>query len=211
MPLIKKGAEADLYLEEWHGLRVIVKQRPRKAYRHPSLDTEIRRFRTVHEAELLHYAKAGGVPTPAIYLIDVLNTTIIMQYIIGEQVKRVLNKLDSHDRVRLSLEIGKLVGRLHQRGIIHGDLTTSNMILTPSGKIYFIDFGLGEYSTGVEARGVDLHLMRRVLQSTHYKLVRECFPAILDGYSKVLGKGVADEVWKRVREIEKRGRYVAER
>jgi len=211
MPLIKKGAEADLYLEEWHGVRVIIKHRPRKMYRHPHLDMEIRRFRTAHEAELIHYAKVGGVPTPTIYLIDIMNATIIMQYIIGEQVKGVLDKLDSHERVKLSMEIGKLVGRLHQRGIIHGDLTTSNMILTPSGKIYFIDFGLGEYSTEVEARGVDLHLMRRVLQSTHYKLAHECFPAILNGYSKVLGKDAADEVWKRVCEIEKRGRYVTER
>ncbi|MBS7643378.1 Kae1-associated serine/threonine protein kinase [Candidatus Bathyarchaeota archaeon] len=211
MVLIKKGAEANLYLEEWHGIKVIVKQRLQKMYRHPVLDMEIRRFRTAHEAELLHYAKVGGVPTPTIYLIDMMNTTIIMQYIIGEQVKRVLDKLDSRSRVRLSVEIGKLVGRLHQRGIIHGDLTTSNIILTPSGKIYFIDFGLGEYSTEVEARGVDLHLMRRALQSTHYRLARECFPAILNGYSMILGENTAEEVWKRVREIEKRGRYVTER
>jgi len=43
--LMKKGAEADLFLEEWHGMKVIVKKRVRKAYRIPQLDDEIRNRR----------------------------------------------------------------------------------------------------------------------------------------------------------------------
>jgi TP53 regulating kinase-like protein len=81
------------------------------------------------------------------------------------------------------------------------------MILTPSGKVFFIDFGLGEFSPSIEDEGVDLHLMRRALESTHYRYSVECFDAITKGYKAGIGGDLADSVLKRVREIETRGRY----
>jgi len=104
-----------------------------------------------------------------------------------------------------------LIGRLHNRGIIHGDLTTSNMILTSNGKVFFVDFGLGEQSEELEIRGVDLHLMKRALQSTHYKYAKECFDAVMEGYAETVGKEPAKNVLEKIQEIERRGRYVAER
>lgn len=211
MPLIKKGAEANLFLEDWHEHRVIMKKRLAKGYRVPRLDLAIRRFRTIHESYLLHEAKSAGVPTPTIYLVDLAETTIVMEYIKGTQVKRVLNDMSEEDRLQLCQHLGKMIGRLHKRGVIHGDLTTSNMILTNNGKVYFVDFGLGEHSKTIEARGVDLHLMKRALQSTHFKFVKECFNAVRRGYVEELGEKEAKEVFRRIREIERRGRYVTER
>jgi TP53 regulating kinase-like protein len=104
-----------------------------------------------------------------------------------------------------------LIGRLHNNGIIHGDLTTSNMILTPFGKIYLVDFGLGEYSNDLEIRGVDLHLMKRALQSTHYKFAKECFDSVTTGYVETVGREAASKVIGKIQEIERRGRYVEER
>jgi TP53 regulating kinase-like protein len=100
---------------------------------------------------------------------------------------------------------------MHRHGVIHGDLTTSNMILDLEGKIFLVDFGLGEKSTEVEARGVDLHLMKRALQSTHYQFAEECFRKVMAGYSAVLGGEDAEKVSEKIREIERRGRYVDER
>jgi TP53 regulating kinase-like protein len=85
------------------------------------------------------------------------------------------------------------------------------MILTPSGKVFLVDFGLGEFSTELEIRGVDLHLMKRALQSTHYKYAKECFEAVTEGYAKAVGKENTVNVLEKIREIEKRGRYIAER
>jgi TP53 regulating kinase-like protein len=209
--LLKKGAEANLFLENWHNRKVILKKRLSKGYRNPQLDINIRRFRTIHESQLLHDAKLAGVSTPTIFMVDLAETTINMQYIDGVQVKQILNNLPRKDRILLCQNIGKTIGRLHKSGIIHGDLTTSNMILTPNKKIYFVDFGLGEHSNAIEARGVDLHLMKRAFQSTHYKYVKECFEAVTRGYSKEMGEREAGEVFKRIREIEIRGRYIAER
>lgn len=209
--LIKKGAEANLYLEDWHDHKVIMKQRPPKKYRVPKLDKAIRFYRTIHESQLIHKAKETGVPTPTIFMVDIAKTTIIMEFVEGKQIKQILNDLSSEDRQRLCRHIGELIGQLHNHGIIHSDLTTSNMILTPQNKVVFVDFGLSERSKELEAKGVDLHLMKRALQSTHYKHVNECFDAVMDGYTRVVGDDVAREVLKKIREIERRGRYVSER
>lgn len=209
--LMEKGAEASLYLAEWHGHRAIVKVRIPKRYRPVELDELIRRYRTVHEPQLMHEAKTAGVPTPLIYLVNIPEATITMEYIEGQQIKQVLNTASQEKRRELCVAIGKLIGKLHRQGLVHGDLTTSNMILNPDDKIYFVDFGLGEKNVEVEAQGVDLHLMKRALQSTHYMFWEECFKGVVAGYSSVLGVESSEKVYEKIREIERRGRYVEER
>ncbi|MEM3580476.1 MAG: KEOPS complex kinase/ATPase Bud32 [Candidatus Bathyarchaeia archaeon] len=209
--LIKKGAEACLYLAEWHGRKVVMKRRLPKKYRVSVLDEQIRAYRTIHEPQLMHEAKKAGVPTPTIYLVDAKNATIIMEFIEGEQVKQLLAKVSESERRTLCRKIGELIGKLHKNGIIHGDLTTSNLIQTPEGKIVFVDFGLGEKTRELEAMGVDLHLMKRALQSTHFQFAEKCFSAIIEGYVSILEAGKVKNVLDKIREIERRGRYIAER
>jgi TP53 regulating kinase-like protein len=209
--LLKKGAEARLYLASWHDKKVIIKARLPKKYRPAKLDLEIRSYRTVHEPQLMHEAKKAGVPTPTIFLVDVKNAVIVMEFIEGKQVKQLLGALSEKERESVCVRIGELIGRLHTNGVIHGDLTTSNMILNFESKIFLVDFGLGEKTMELEARGVDLHLMKRALQSTHYQFAEECFEAVMSGYAAVLSAEDAKDVLEKIREIEKRGRYVADR
>jgi len=209
--LIKKGAEASLFLEDWHGQKVILKRRLPKKYRLERLDDEIRLQRTAHEPQIIHKAKEAGVSTPTIFMVDMADATIIMEFVEGKQVKQVLNSLGKEQRLQLCRHIGNLIGRLHSQGIIHGDLTTSNMILTSHGRVVFVDFGLSEISKELEIRGVDLHLMKRAFQSTHYKYAKECFEAVMEGYAEVVGDAVAKDVLEKIREIEKRGRYISGR
>ena len=209
--LIKKGAEASLYLAGWHDRKVVMKKRLPKKYRLQELDEQIKTYRTIHEPQLMHEAKKAGVPTPTIFLVDVKNATIVMEFIGGKQVKTLLSTVSEGERRRLCLKIGELIGRIHKYGIIHGDLTTSNMIQDSEGKIFFVDFGLGEKGREVEARGVDLHLMKRALQSTHFQFAEECFNAVIEGYSQVLDPETVKNVLDKIKEIERRGRYIAER
>ncbi len=209
--LIRKGAEANLYLGEWYGRKVIVKKRVEKKYRVEPLDKKIRAYRTIHEAQIMHEAKKSGVPTPTIYLIDISDFTIVMEYIEGIRLRDSLNDFSLEKRLRTCRNVGNLIGRLHERSIIHGDLTTSNMIETLDEKIFFIDFGLSLYSIEVEDRGVDLHLMKRALNSTHYRYVDQCFDAVIEGYKAEVGNEKTGRVLAKVREIEKRGRYFPER
>jgi TP53 regulating kinase-like protein len=159
----------------------------------------------------LSEARKAGVLTPLIYSVNVRQGLIVMQFVEGKQVKVLLNECTSPERQLICRIIGRSVGKLHRRGIIHGDLTTSNMIMSNNGKIFFLDFGLGERNSEVEAMGVDLHLMKRALESTHFQFADECFRYILQGYSDVVGSTLAQEVREKMMEIRRRGRYVSER
>ena len=209
--LLKKGAEASLFFSEWHHRKAIIKVRFPKRYRPPQLDEQIRNYRTVHEPQLMHEAKIAGVATPLIYMVDVPQSSIVMEYIEGLQVKQILNKTSKLNRHSMCVQIGQSIGHLHSHGLIHGDLTTSNMIQTFKGKLVFVDFGLGEKNTELEAKGVDLHLLKRALQSTHYQFWEECLESVLCGYSSILGIEGAEKVYEKIREIERRGRYVEDR
>ena len=209
--LIKKGAEASLYLEEWHNQKVILKKRLSKRYRVPELDRQIQVHRTKHEPQIISRAKKAGVPTPLIFMVDLAEATITMEFVEGKQVKKVLNGLPYQKRIDLCRQIGRQIGKLHRNGIVHGDLTTSNLILTPQGKIVFLDFGLSEQTRELEARGVDLHLMKRALNSTHYRHAGECFEETMNGYEETVSGEAARDVLGKIAEIEKRGRYISER
>jgi TP53 regulating kinase-like protein len=144
-------------------------------------------------------------------MVDPQNTTIIMEFIKGKPLKQLLNSVSSVKRRYVCCKIGELIGLLHEHGIVHGDLTTSNMIQQPEGNVVFLDFGLGEKTNELEAKGVDLHLMKRALQSTHYRFAEDCFTSVMKGYSKDLAPDAFEDVLRKIREIERRGRYVVER
>ncbi|MEM3453462.1 MAG: Kae1-associated kinase Bud32 [Candidatus Hadarchaeum sp.] len=212
--LIKKGAEANLYLESFTKVlhqagkgKVVMKTRIPKRYRISELDIRLRESRTAQEAKLLSDAKRAGVLAPIVYEVDRRNMRIVMEFIEGKQVKLVLDKLRSAKRRELCRMIGRQIARLHRAGIIHGDLTTSNMIIRPDGRVYFVDFGLGGYDSSTEERGVDLHLLKRALQSTHFRIAGQAYAEILSGYREEFGEG-AEEIIERAKEIESRGRYV---
>jgi len=209
--LLKKGAEASLFVADWHGRRVVIKTRLPKKYRPEKLDLTIRTYRTVHEPQLMSEAKKAGVPTPTIFQVDVENATIVMEFVEGKQLKQLLGSFSPKEREQVCFLVGELIGKLHRHGVVHGDLTTSNMIFGTDGRIFFVDFGLGEKNSELEARGVDLHLLKRALQSTHYQFADECFQTVMKGYAAFVGEAETKDVLSKIREIERRGRYVDER
>ena len=188
---IGRGAEAVITLEDG----VVKKFRIPKSYRLAELDERIREERTVKEARLISEARRCGVPTPIIK--DVLKFTLEMEHVVGQRLKNVMT-------AALSEEVGEMVGRLHNTGIIHGDLTTSNMILR-NGRIYLIDFGLAFHDTSVEAKGVDVHVYFQTLESTHDGS-DELMEAFKAGYARTCRQ--AEAVLQRVKEIKARGRYL---
>ncbi|MEM1981229.1 MAG: KEOPS complex kinase/ATPase Bud32 [Candidatus Hadarchaeales archaeon] len=211
--LLKRGAEAELHLEDFQILhpfgegKVVVKHRIPKPYRVKELDLSLRETRTSLEAKLLFDSKRVGVPTPPVYEVDRKNMKVVMEYVEGRPLKEVLEGLEEGKRKEIYRKIGRYLARLHKGGMVHGDLTTSNLLLTEKGELYLVDFGLGEYTSSLEARGVDLHLLRRALQSVHFGLAEEAYREICSAYLKEFGKG-GKEILERAEEIAKRGRYV---
>jgi len=204
--LIYKGAEAEIYLETWHHESVIRKSRIAKPYRVPELDETIRHSRTAHEATMMQEARKLGVPVPVLQEIDPETWTIRMEYINGPTLKRELYTLPPEKKRLRCRELGRIVAVMHNGGIVHGDLTISN-VLSENERLFMIDFGLGNFSKQIEDRGVDLLLLNRVIKSTHYQFHSALFKAFLEGYSRSLGKRKCDETVAKMREIERRGRY----
>ena len=200
--LIKKGAEANIYLASWFNELAIAKIRLPKAYRNRELDIRIRRTRTFNESKFLKEARKAGVPTPLVYFVDRRNMTIVMQYIEG---KRLKDELQSGDLTHCK-EVGMYIARLHKHGIVHNDPTTSNFIIHDNDLV-MIDFGLAIHSDRLEDKAVDIHLLKEALAGGHSELATRAFSQILDGYEEVLGKKGRALVLKRVGEIERRGRY----
>lgn len=204
--LIYKGAEAEIYLENWCGQTAVRKTRIPKPYRVPQLDATIRRSRTVHETNLMHEARKLGVPVPVIQHIDPEISSFVMDYVNGLTLKDELYALSPETRRKKCNLLGRTVALIHEGGIVHGDLTISN-VLCDHDKLFLIDFGLGDFSTELEDRGVDLLLLSRAMKSTHIKFHEEIFTAFLNGYGKIAGKKKGSEAVSKMREIERRGRY----
>lgn len=100
-----------------------------------------------------------------------------------------------------------MVGRLHTAGIMHGDLTTSNMILSDrDGRCVLIDFGLAQATSEIEQRGVDIHVLFQTLESTNPKKASVFKDAFIRGYTQTFTQGA--DVLTREHEIELRGRYL---
>ncbi len=216
MKTISIGAEAVVYADD--ALRVVVKQRQPKKYRAKELDEKLRLHRMRREAKVIEALRQLKIPVPKLINVDEKTAAITMQLIEGQKVRDTLNRGNCGS---ICAEIGKAVGTMHSNDIVHGDLTTSNMILgrnsnkgsarpyqpspTDDGKVYFIDFGLSMFSNKDEDKAVDLHLFRQALNSSHHEIAGRCFAAAIAAYKKANADGLKN-VLKRLEKVEERGR-----
>ncbi len=197
--LIAQGAEAKLFLENNH----IIKDRFPKSYRIKEIDDKLRSFRTRREAKILQKLQAMNFSSPKLIKNDE-KENLIIEKINGKLIKEVL---EESNYKKLCSEIGRKTAILHNNSIIHGDLTTSNMIL--KDEIYFVDFGLSFFSEKSEDKAVDLHLLKEALESKHYRIWEDCFESAIKSYKKSAKK--SSETLKRLEAVEKRGRYRAKK
>jgi TP53 regulating kinase-like protein/N6-L-threonylcarbamoyladenine synthase/protein kinase Bud32 len=200
---IGMGAEAVIEGTEYLGHRAVLKRRPRKDYRHPELDARLRSGRTRNEVRIIREARCAGVRTPVVYDVDVAEGSITMEYVEGERVREIIESEPARipDICRM---IGETMAKMHNAGICHGDLTTSNMILTASGELCILDFSMGSTRCDVEGKGVDIHLLERAFTSSHSKAT-EAFGMVMDAYMQ--NADGAKEIARRVEDIKGRARY----
>jgi len=202
MKILKKGAEADVYLSSWNGKKSVLKIRKEKKYRNPLLDTRIRKHRTIREAQLLSFVKSFGISTPLIHFVDYKKFSISMQYVNG----KLIRDMDEKSIPKTCLQIGKIVGKLHTNGVMHGDLTTSNFILTKKN-LFLIDFGLANRTEKPDDHAVDLRLFKEILNSAHANVMEKSWKNFISGYENSVGKKRCKKILELVAVIESRGRY----
>jgi N6-L-threonylcarbamoyladenine synthase/protein kinase Bud32 len=196
--LIYRGAEAEVRRTDYLGQPAVEKRRVEKGYRIREIDSCLRRERTKSECKAIIDARAC-VGTPTIYDVDMPRASITMEYVDGRKVK----DLFAAGNTGASRQIGRAVAALHSAGIIHGDLTTSNMLLKGK-KLYFVDFGLSYRSAKVEDIATDLLVFKKMLASTHYRHFGGIWRGFLAGYAAYAG---AKKALAKLAEIEKRARY----
>jgi N6-L-threonylcarbamoyladenine synthase/protein kinase Bud32 len=186
-----KGAEAVVSLST----DTAVKKRVGKSYRNCHLDRKLIAERTRAEARIIAIARRFGVPTPIMQ--DITPDTIVMERVRGSMLRDALTRQNLE-------EAGTVIGLLHRAGIVHGDLTTSNIIIR-DGQCVLIDFGLSQVSSEIETRGVDIHVLFQTLQSTtpEADVLKSAFAS---GFCRCFPEG--GEVLAREQEIEQRGRYL---
>ncbi|KAI1826078.1 tyrosine protein kinase [Xylaria intraflava] len=243
--LITQGAEGRLYKTTYllPSIPCAFKYRPPKPWRHPTLDARLTRHRILAEARNLAKCRREGVPVPAVYAVDESAGWLMMEWVAGGPVRAAINewlrrRRDAEraegrpgdaaiegtaetdaDLLALLRRIGAAVGRMHKIGIIHGDLTTSNMMLRPregdqeppnkhdgllEGEIVIIDFGLASQSVSEEDRAVDLYVLERAFASTHPR-AEKLFTAVLESAYKEAFKQ-APVVLRKLEDVRMRGR-----
>ncbi|ROV93981.1 hypothetical protein VSDG_06309 [Cytospora chrysosperma] len=249
--LIAQGAEGLLYRTSYlsPSTPCALKYRPPKPYRHPILDARLTRQRILAEARVLARCRREAVPVPAVYCVDEAAGWLMMEWVEGQPVRVGVNAWlgdkteDEVNRaagagegdggqgnaelVGLMRRVGAAVGKLHAAGLVHGDLTTSNMMLRPAargkeeggakggagedgvaggvldGEIVIIDFGLASQSSSEEDRAVDLYVLERAFLSTHPR-AQKLFDEVLAGYGQ--GFKGARPVLKKLEDVRMRGR-----
>jgi Kae1-associated kinase Bud32 len=199
MKLIRQGAEAKLFKASFQGKPALLKSRIPKEYRNKQLDRLLRTTRTTGEAKMLRKARSLGIKTPQVYTVDKIQKEIVMQFVDGQRLKDVLDA----KKLKLCKQVGETIALMHENSLIHGDLTTSN-ILARGKELYFIDFGLGKTSKKPEDKAVDLLVFKKTFEATHVELMPKGWELILEGY---LEKGGKKEVLAQMKKVEERVRY----
>jgi len=202
MKLIRRGAEGDIFFTTWNSQKAILKSRKKKDYRNSSLDYRLRKQRTIRESQIMSEVKEFGIHAPLIHFVDIINCDIIMQKIDGVLARDLPNS----KLVNACKKIGRLVGTMHKNGITHGDLTTSNFIIS-KGNIFIIDFGLANRTLKSDDHAVDLRLFKEILNSAHADIFERAWSNFLSGYKSSVGKERFAKITNKVMIIESRGRY----
>ena len=222
--ILQQGAEALIILNKGK----VIKRRTKKSYRLDFLDERLRSQRTRSESKLLEKA-SKVIPVPNLEEVNEKNKEIIMEFLDGKKLSAFLDSFPLKKQKEICNKIGENIAKLHDSDIIHGDLTTSNMILVESlnkkvkskrlvdkkrvkvnssilngSKIYFIDFGLSFISSKAEDKAVDLHLLRQALEGRHFKNWTTLFGEVKRGYT-FSKKHII--VLNQLEKVEKRGRY----
>ncbi len=198
MTIIAQGAEAVLKKEKGF----LIKDSIKKDYRIKEIDEKIRKLRTRSETRLLERASAI-IKVPKVIESD-SKEIIKMDFIEGKKLSENLDKFKEKERNKILEKVGNSLALLHNNNIIHGDLTTSNLILKDE-EIYFIDFGLGFMSLREEDRAVDIHIFKQALESRHYTHYEKSFECFLKGYKEKSNN--YNLIIKRLEKVESRGRY----
>ena len=216
--LLHKCAESEVYLKKDFKLKsgeiieVILKHRIPKSYRIPEIEKMISLSRLKKESNNLIKAEKLGLPVPHIYKTEKTTKKIFLEYFKNYQtVKNYISKETNEENKNKNLliifkELGKIIAKLHNNNIIHGDLTSSNMMINNKNDLKLIDFGLSSISNNIEEKAVDLYVFEKSLlcEKDSNGILKEILKAFYIGYEDKSKNW--DKLWERLEKVKLRGR-----
>jgi bifunctional N6-L-threonylcarbamoyladenine synthase / protein kinase Bud32 len=200
MKMIAKGAEAEIFEEKYEGKNAMLKKRVKKRYRLEQLDVKLRTFRTKREAKILFAAKLAGILCPKLLGVDLKKTELVLEKIIGKNLRDIMNGKDAKKAGKYIIDAGKALSKLHTANIVHGDYSTANIMILPSGEVCIIDFGLSDFTSSDEAKATDLLVFKKSVDEKQFLLFVKGYYANFPDSNRILN---------RLNDIESRGRYVS--
>ncbi|XP_033911600.2 EKC/KEOPS complex subunit TP53RK-like [Acipenser ruthenus] len=212
MELLKQGAEARVYRGQFLGKAAVMKERFPRRYRHPTLDEKLTHRRTAQEVRSILRCRKAGIAAPVVYFVDYTTHCIFLEEIAGSVTVRdyihSTPKTDTEKLHSLAERMGQILAKMHEEDVIHGDLTTSNMLLRTAVEggsldLVLIDFGLSYISALPEDKGVDLYVLEKAFLSTHPN-TESVFETLLKSYTVSSKKSAP--VIKKLDEVRLRGR-----
>ncbi|CRG98050.1 EKC/KEOPS complex subunit BUD32, putative [Plasmodium gallinaceum] len=223
--LISSGSDARIYKCDFIGKEAVKKVIYRKFYRHRKIDAKIRKLRVSNEIKFTKRLASLNIDIPFLYFVDVKEKSLYFEYIKGCTINNILKNIKEYEP-NIAKCIGMILARIHNGNIIHGDFTTSNLILRNSyineNKIYdysnnsiyklndldtiklcVIDFGLSFLSSSVEDKAVDLFVLLKAIKSFHSEF-SSLEEDILRGYE--MKSNNFNEISKKLEIVKQRGR-----
>lgn len=173
--IIAQGAEAQVTHICYLGQDAVLKTRMQKKYRHPELDEALTSKRIIAECRAVAKLRKNGIYVPLIYLADIKNRHIVYEFIKGETVHSTLAHSKGANNASVLMKVGTIVAKMHDVNIVHGDLTTHNMLRTDGGDICLIDFGLSFVSTLAEDKAVDLYVLERCCTTSEFDAITAAY------------------------------------
>lgn len=145
------------------------------------------------------------------YFVDYSSNCIFLEEIVDSCTVRehiASSRCSNQELEQLVEQIGQILAKMHDEDVIHGDLTTSNMLLRPGqddvvSQLFVIDFGLSYISSLPEDKGVDLYVLEKAFLSTH-PTTEELFQKLLKSYVAASSKPLP--VIRKLDEVRLRGR-----
>ncbi|KAJ1457060.1 kinase-like domain-containing protein [Pelagophyceae sp. CCMP2097] len=213
--LLSQGAEARVYALDMFGRGCVAKHRFAKTYRMAELDLKLRKERMLQEVRCIVKCRQANIATPLVYMVDAAQYTIYMERVPGLTAKAYVDAFAATHRGAVEgvmRAMGSAIAKLHDAGLTHGDLTTSNFICRRGdagngfyepAALVFIDFGLGGLQPQPEDKAVDLYVLERALVSTHDRS-QPFLEIILEAYRSTSTHAAA--TLKRLDAVRARGR-----